>query len=354
VSHSVRPGPIALAAGLLISAIVVFVAAALIALELSSGDRILPGVRILGLPVGGLTLEQAAAMLSPRSASILEQPIELHAGARQWATTPRMLGARLDPLELASAAYAVGHTGAPLARIRQQLRTLQADTEVPITSTADGAAIDLLLARIVRDVDRAPRAAVLDLAEDGTIIFQASEPGEALDQSIARSMLNQALESGTPDVELPTHPLAPPITSEQVADAHQQLVRMLGDTTPIQLSAADKTWTIERSELLSMLTLHAPTPTSVASVEVHDEPLQAIVQRAAHEVDQDPRDARFTLSTGQLNVLRSSQEGRAINQPGGIELLKSRIEAGERTVALYPPHASTSAPGDASQRGSPW
>jgi vancomycin resistance protein YoaR len=327
-------GRILVAVGLVLAAGLVFAAAALAGLELSSGDRILPGVRVLGVAVGGLTRAEAAATLSQRSAAILDQPIELRAGPRHWATSPRAVGARLDPLDLATAAYSVGHEGPAATRVRAQLRTLRADTDVPITSSADGAAIDVVLARIAADVDRTPKEAVLDLAEDGTITFATSETGEALDRSSARTLVNGALTEGLPNVELPTRTLSPAIATEQVAAAHERLVRMLHDPTPIHLSAADKTWTVERPELLSMVTLNPAGPTSPASVELQDEPLQAIVQRAAHDVDQESRDARFTLSNGQLNVLRPSLEGRAVNQQAAADLLKSRIEAGERTVAL--------------------
>jgi vancomycin resistance protein YoaR len=325
---------ILLTAGLLIAAGLMFVAAALAGLEISSGERILPGVRVLGMPVGGLTQEAAAAMLGPRTAAILDQPIELRASTNHWITSPRELGAKLDPGELASAAYNVGHRGSPAIRLREQLRTLQADTDVPITSTANGGAIDTLLARIAADVDKSPREAALELAEDGTITFETSQNGLALDRSSARALLTSALTDGQPGVDLPTRTLQATIATEKVADAHERLVRLLHDTSPIQVSAADRSWTIERHELLSMVSLDPASPANPATVELNDEPLQALVQRAANEIDQDPRNARFTLSNGQMNVLRSSRDGRAVNQPAALDLLKRRIEAGERTVAL--------------------
>ena len=200
---------ILLGIGLLVAAVAVFVAAALTGLELSSADRILPGVRVLGIAVGGLTPEAAAATISPRSTAILDQSIELRSGGRQWTTTPRALGAKLDPVELTAAAYNVGHAGPFLARVREQLRALQTQTDVPITSTADGAAIDSLLGRITADVDRTPRSAELTLADDGTVTFVTSAAGEALDQSNARALINRALQDGQASVELPTRVLPP-------------------------------------------------------------------------------------------------------------------------------------------------
>ncbi|HEY0580898.1 MAG TPA: VanW family protein, partial [Chloroflexota bacterium] len=202
------------------------------------------------------------------------------------------------------------------------------------TSVADGGAVDSLLARIAADVDRTPKVAVLELAEDGAITFGTAETGEALDQPNARTVITRALVEGAASVELPTRSLPPATATEQVADAHQQLVRILGDAAPIQGSAADKTWTVSRSELLSMVVLHPADSTTAATVELKDEPLQAIAQRAAHEVDQEPQDARFTLSNGQLSVLRASHDGRALDQRAAADLLKNSIEAGQRTVAL--------------------
>lgn len=334
VTEPFRARRLLLACGLLAAAGLIFAAGALAGLEYSSHDRILPGVRVLGVALGGLTREEASAVLGPRATAILDQPIELRAEARQWATSARALGAQLEPLELATNAYAIGHTGPLLTRVRDQLRSLQADTDVPITSTAQGAAIDALLARVAADVDRTPRTAALDLADDGTITFQTSDTGVALDVSNAQTVVTRALAEGQASVDLPTRTLLPQIATEQVADAHQQLVRMLGDTSPIHVSSADQAWLIQRSDLLNIVTLHPADQGSPASVELKGEPLQAIVQRAARDVDQDPQDARFSLSNGRLSVLRPSRAGRAVNQQAAVDLLKHSIEAGERAVAL--------------------
>jgi vancomycin resistance protein YoaR len=318
----------------LAATLVVFAGAALAGFELSSQDRILPGVHVLGIPLGGLTQPEAAALLAPRSAAILDQSMTFSAGTRRWATTPKSLGAVLDPAELAAAAFAVGHTGSPLTQLRDQVRALRSDTNLSVTSGADEAAIDRLLATIVADVDRPPKSAVLELAEDGTITFSASATGEALDQSTARSVITRALVDGRADDELPTRPLVPAVATEQVAEAHQQLVRMLSDTSPIRLSAAEKNWSVERSDLLRMITLHQAGPSDAASVELSDEPVEGLVRRAAQEVDQDAINARFTLSNGQLNVIRPSREGRAVNQSAAADVLRKGIAAGERTLTL--------------------
>ncbi|HET6315224.1 MAG TPA: VanW family protein, partial [Chloroflexota bacterium] len=84
-----------------------------------------------------------------------------------------------------------------------------------------------------------------------------------------------------------------------------------------------------------------------ASVELKEEPLEAVVNRAAQEIDQEPVNARFALGNGQLKLTRPGEAGRAVAQQAGIDLLRKRIEAGERSVALpvdvVPPPVSSDA-----------
>jgi vancomycin resistance protein YoaR len=338
VTRSVRLGVwgqrVLLALGMLVVTVLALVSSAVAGFELSSRDRILPGVHMLGLPLGGLTRAEAAAELAPRSAAILDQTIVFRAGARKWTTNPRSLGATLDPDELAAAAFAIGHTGSPLTRLGEQLHALESETNLSITSSADAAAIDRLLAQVVADVDHAPKAAVLEVAQDGSIVFAPSDTGEAVEQPAARGAIIRALMEGRTDDELATRLLPPAVATEQVADAHQQLVRMLGDTSPVVVTGAEKSWTVERAELVDMLTLHPAGPTNAASVELKKEPLEGVVNRAAQEIDQEPANARFALDNGQLNLIRPSQDGRAVTRAAAIDLLRKRIEAGERSVAL--------------------
>jgi vancomycin resistance protein YoaR len=317
-----------------LAALIAFATAAVTAFEISSADHILTGVHVLGLALGGLTPSEAADRLAPRAAAILDQPLTVSAGPRQWTASPRSLGATLDPDELAAAAYAVGHTGSAGARLSDQLRTLESPTSVSVTTSANETAINGLIATIAADVDRPATSAVLDLADDGTITYTPSATGEALDQSGAQQAVVGALLAGRASAELPTRTLPPAIATEQVTAAHEQLVRMLGDTSPLTVSAADQVWTVDRPDLLHMVALQPAHDTDSASVQLIDEPIDALVARAAQAVNQDPVDARFALARDQLSVVRESQPGRAVDETAAKQLLRERLAAGQRRVEL--------------------
>src|SRR5438270_91923 len=97
------------AAALGISAVLVFGAAVILGFEVATADRIAPGVSVLEVPVGGLTIEEATARLAPRTQSIMDQQLVLQLGDRHWDTSVRALGVRMDSARLAQAAYSIGH-----------------------------------------------------------------------------------------------------------------------------------------------------------------------------------------------------------------------------------------------------
>ena len=194
-----------------LAAAVLFAGCAAIGLEIASRDRMLPGVVVLGVSVGGLTLDEAAARLGPTSAAILDAPVQLELGQRTWKTTPRELGMKLDPGELAAGAFGVGHAGSLSTNLREQLGALWSETAVSVTSTGDGRALDELMKRIADETDAQPRDAHLELGDDGTLSYQTSLTGASLDRPASRDLVARALAEGRPSVTLVTRTLPPAV-----------------------------------------------------------------------------------------------------------------------------------------------
>ena len=317
-----------------LAAMVVFGLSAAVGAETASRDHILPGVVVLGVPVGGLTADEAAARLAGPSAAILDRSLDIQVGDRVWTTTPRGLGLKLEPAELADAAFQPGHGGSPTGDLRAHLMALTTQTVIPVGSTSDGAALDQLLQRIASDIDTSPRSASLDLGADGTVTFQPSQTGLQLERARARGLIADAMAAGEATVTLPTRTLPPAVDTAQVATAHDTLVRVLANPAPLQLQYGQQRWTLERDQLVAMLTLHQPADGNPASVELDTSPVQTLLQTIASQVDQPPQDARFTLDGSQLSLLRPSHDGRALNQQAALDAIRDRILAGERGLDL--------------------
>ena len=318
---------------LVAAALIALVGSVAVAFEVSSWNRIKPGVAVLDVPVGGLTVEQAQARLAPRALAILDQPVQLQLDHDSWTTSARQLGVRLDPAELAQSAFDVGRDNAPVTALNVQVSVLRYGYEVPVLGQADAAQLDTLVSRIAKQVDRQARDAHLQINQDGTLDFGTSDTGLQLDQAASRSAIAQALASGDPRVSLTAQTLQPRVVTEQVTATRDQLVHML-DPQPIQLSAAEYRRSLDQSAILEVIELNQPTPGKPASITVNNEALQPYVDAAASAVDRAWVNARFTWDGVQLSVVRPSKDGRALDRQAALDLLSQQILAGARSIDL--------------------
>jgi vancomycin resistance protein YoaR len=318
--------------GLALGAALVFAVAVVAGYELTMRDRIAPGVSVLDVPVGGLTIEQAQTRLAPRTRTILDQQLTLQLDDRAWQTSARSLGVRLDATRLVAYAYAIGRDGSPLDKLRAQFDGMRHGVEVPVVEEADAASLDALLASIAAQVDKPARAAHLSLSDSGEIDFGTSETGLVLDQPGSRTQIVQALTTGGAQAQLVYRVLTPTLATEQVAAAHEQLERILA-AQPVRLTAAEYSRTLERDDVLGLLTLNLPAGAGTASVTLQEDAIQPVLEEAGRSVAQQPANARLTWNGAKLTVTRQSKDGRDLD-PGAAEVLTRELLAGARDIAL--------------------
>jgi vancomycin resistance protein YoaR len=316
-----------------IGALAVLCISTLGAFEAASWDRVKPGVSVLDVPVGGLTVADAQERIAPRALAILDQPVQVQLDDKTWTTSARQLGVGLDADALAKAAYAVGREGPPPQELQDQMDALRVGYQVPVISQADGAMLDSLVQRIAQQVDRMPRTADLSINDDASLDFTTSEPGLQLDQPSSRASIAQALTSGAPQVNVSAHPLQPAVVTDQVTAAHDQLQRIL-DPKPVQLTAAEYSRTLTTSDILPLIQLGSPTPGQPATVSVDSDALQPLLDDISKAVDQPPTNARFTVDGSHLSVLRESKPGRGLDQAAARDALTTQLLAGVRSIDL--------------------
>jgi vancomycin resistance protein YoaR len=319
-----------------LGAVAVIALAGLVIFELTNWDKITPGVTALGTPVGGLSRTEAMARLAPGVQQLLDRPLDIHGGDKAWRSTPRELGLRLDPAELAGAAYEIGRQGNPKDRLGEQVDVFVHGKTVSSASSTDQAALDTSLSAMALQIVRPARDAQLSLANNATFDSVTAENGLAVDVGASREQIAHALNSGSQNVELVTRPVPPAIPDEQVSTAREQLEHLLGPSAqPLQLTFGQQSWRMERADLLKLITLSGGTrPGQPATVNIDEAPLRAWAARIGKETDQTVQDARFRFANGALQVTRPSRQGRKLDQEATVQAVRVALLRGEPTVPL--------------------
>jgi len=180
--------------------------------EQARADRILPGVTIAGVDVGGMTKAEAVVAVRDAAAIALQQQVRLRASGRSWQVTLEELGQRSNAVGAVNRALGLSGSMGTFTRFWHRFNDDPVQQDVELSFSGD-ARVDAVLGRISRDVTVKPVNADITY-DDGQVRFVKPEPGRALDFAQARRTVRAALVAGTSEVTLPMLKVSPKVTEK--------------------------------------------------------------------------------------------------------------------------------------------
>lgn len=226
-------------------AVLVVAAAAFAAFEASYAGRVLPGVRVGGVDLSGLTVEQAAGRLATESSVLAAGELVLTAPDASRSVAYGDLGRRLDIDGLVAQAMAVGRTGDPLARLATDIRTALGGLTLAPVATFDDRALQSAVALLIAEIDQAPVDAAVRVEGTRFVVSEATV-GRAADRAAALAAAAAALQDPAApariDVAVDVRDLEPAVTTAMAQEARDAALRVVG---AIDITDGTETWAID-------------------------------------------------------------------------------------------------------------
>lgn len=299
-------------------------------------DRVYPGIGVYGIPLGGLTEQEAAATLQVTFPDPAALPLTLRERERTWNRTWADMGLHLDPLATAHLAYQVGREGTPAEQAAERLQALVAGWALsPVIVLPDAARATAALEALAPEAAIPPLNAAL-VIQPGSIVQVPAQAGRELDIEATVAALPHAINAGGEGLAMTllTRQVEPAISTPHPALA--QAERLLAG--PFFLSGVDaltsfsRTWTVEAGTVAQWLVAEPVEDETGARLVLaaQEEPIQAYL------TDLDSRLSGETDEVS-LNIERS------------VPTIRAAIEAGEGQAAIFlshPPRTYVVQPGD--------
>ncbi|MCS7172945.1 MAG: VanW family protein [Armatimonadetes bacterium] len=188
--------------------------------ELQFAGRILPGVWVQDVPVGGKAVGEARMLLRNRTDARFRRPLSVRVSPPgqiwMWRRTPQELGFTPDLASVLREAYAVGRTGSLMDRMQARWRLWRRPVVLRIPIRRQPERLEAFLREAARAVYRSPRDARFWVDDQGVRILP-SQDGVALDEAAARQRLVRAVVEGRDVVDLPLRVIRPRLTTEGAA-----------------------------------------------------------------------------------------------------------------------------------------
>jgi lipoprotein-anchoring transpeptidase ErfK/SrfK len=201
---------------LVLLAALVGLAAAVYLYDRSQRDVIAAGVRVDGVPVGGLSTAAARGKVEHELAVSLGRPVTITSGGRSWTLDPARAHVHVDVNGMVAQALAASREGSILTRTFRGWFGGSLNKEVPLSVTYSHAAVRALAAEVRAGIDRAPRDATVE--PRGAVLHTVpSQVGLAVDTAALGRRIETALTGSTRTVHVPVHHTQPAVTTAALA-----------------------------------------------------------------------------------------------------------------------------------------
>mgnify|MGYP000851692369 FL=1 len=325
--------------GLGLAALVVFLLVANLAFSLYFTDRILPGVTMNNLSLGGLTLDEATSTIGSSITFPEQGTILLIAGDKSWAVTPAQLGVYLDPISSAKAAYAAGRHGSLIDVLAKRLSAFTSTTEVAPSFIFDQKTSVAFLQQIAAQINQPIREASIRLNGTDVVVTQG-QPGIQLDYASSLiGITNQisAMQNGT--VKLALLQTVPNVldASAQGELARSILSQPFSLTVPASLGTSEPVQ-LQPNVLAQMLLFETSNDAGGTQINVGiDTPaLKAYLASIQGNLNTQPENPRFIFNdeTRQLDLLTPAVIGRSLNLDNSAAAIQNAVRSGAHTAEL--------------------
>jgi lipoprotein-anchoring transpeptidase ErfK/SrfK len=202
-----------------------------------ASDRIVAGVSVAGVDVGGLTRSEALAKVQEQAARPLNRSARVTVAGESHVLTAKRAGLRADFAGAVDRATQAGTGGSFLSRGWRELTGGEVDEALDVPVRVDGTAVERFVADIADDVRRDPVEASIDIAVTRVSVKDGKNGRRLRARSALRKQLVTVLRDGASDrtVRARTIAVKPKKTAEEVMADQPTVVTVAHDERRVRV-----------------------------------------------------------------------------------------------------------------------
>ena len=314
-------------------------------LVLIHDDRVFAGVRVLGQPVGGLTLGEVRDAVENAVEEKLASELTLVHGDEAWRRGVEALGIEVDSASIASTVAKVvgtGHTGTGRQWLSDQWRLMTVGVEVPVRFHVDRSRARASLETIARALERSPVDAEVSIGPSGErsdLQLTQSQVGQRLNVEGTLDRLEASLLNGVPLSVTMVVDVRRPEIDESALAAVVGAAKVLLDS-PLEIiddtSPTMRQWRLDPVEASRMLILDLPggeARTRVTGARFDEAKLRDWVTRVAASASQEARNPYVELVDGVVKTI-PGRPGRVVDVNATMKRLVDALPTSLHAIQL--------------------
>ena len=194
-------------------------AVAAFAYDSSRDDVIAEGVTIAGVDVGGMKTEEARTLVRHELQKPLERPIAVFRGTQRFRLSAHDAGVTADVTGMVEEALQASRDGSIFSRVARDITGGQEDAQVSARVNYSTDAVEQLVGRVAKTIDRPARDAEVDFPSLEKV---KEQKGRSVKKAVLQQRVAQALTvpGVARRVKAPVRIMRPKVTQDQLADKY--------------------------------------------------------------------------------------------------------------------------------------
>src|SRR5918995_1987400 len=194
-------------------------AVAAFAYDSSREDLIAEGVSIAGIDVGAMNSDEARLVVQRELQEPLEKPVSVKRGKMRFTLSAHDAGVKADVGGMVDEALEASRDGSIFSRVARDVTGGEEDVQVPPRVSYSSAAVEQLVERVEKKLDRPARDAEVSFPSLDKVKEQKGRKVKAavLEQRVAQALTVPGVERR---VRAPVRILKPKVTQAQLADKY--------------------------------------------------------------------------------------------------------------------------------------
>ena len=292
------------------------------------------GVTLSGIPVGGLTPDEAKNVLDLRVAEVEKTEVALKSGDKTWAVSPADVGTEIDSNASVAAAMEVSRKSNFLIDRFRGFGMWFKGKNIPLSGSVDTDKMEIVVSGIAHSIDVPPINA--GLVFDGARIKSVKgQKGRVVDQPLLKSQLKDVLLSlKTTELQVPMTVKDPTVLADDFTQALQQAVIMTG--SPIKLTNGSDSWTLDTEEIIAYMDFRVESKDGKSALVpfLSAEKMAPFLKEIAAKVKTDPVSATFKGDGTKAWVI-AGVPGKALDADKTVEALSATaLDANDRSAKV--------------------
>jgi lipoprotein-anchoring transpeptidase ErfK/SrfK len=184
----------------------------------SVADRILPGISVAGVNVGGLTREEAVRRVQDLADQRLLGEVTVRAAGRTWVLTAAELGVTANVDGAVDQALGLADGMSLLSRVYHRIADEPVERDLDLGFDFDASAVDAFVLQAAQEVAQPAVDALFEMQDD-QLVTRRSSPGVELKTEVAAKVVLRALVRQQEAVDVPVREIAPAVTTASLGNS---------------------------------------------------------------------------------------------------------------------------------------